>query len=110
MSNSFQRPDNPDEIYSVNVLTQTFKYKVNQIFNSVWVEGEVSAVTYASSGHIYLTLRDPEADAQISVVIWNATAQWLSFKIEKGQEIYCFGGIDIYPPRGQYQLLSLIHI
>ena len=55
------------------------------------------------SGHVYLTLKD--GDAQLRAVMWRTTAQWLKFEIEDGLQLLCHGDIDIYPPRGSYQLV-----
>lgn len=69
----------------------------------VWVAGEISNLSQPRSGHIYLTLKDDEA--QIRGVIWRTAASKLSFDLEDGQEVLCHGELDVYPPRGSYQLV-----
>ncbi|MEX2359098.1 MAG: exodeoxyribonuclease VII large subunit, partial [Pirellulaceae bacterium] len=70
---------------------------------SVWVSGEISNLAQPRSGHIYLTLKDE--DAQIRAVLWKGSASRLTFDLEDGQDVLCLGGLDVYPPRGSYQLV-----
>lgn len=72
-------------------------------FHSVWVSGEVSDIKRPQSGHVYFTLKDDQA--QIRGVIWRSAAQRIKFKLEEGQQVVCHGGLDVYPPRGIYQLV-----
>jgi exodeoxyribonuclease VII large subunit len=92
----------PDAI-SVSQLTRTIKASLNNRFASVWVEGEISGLTRASSGHMYLTLKD--SHAQINGIIWHSDAEQLSFSPEQGMKVICRGGVDVYPQRGTYQLI-----
>jgi exodeoxyribonuclease VII large subunit len=69
----------------------------------VWVSGELSDVARPQSGHVYLTLKDE--GAQIRGVIWRTAAARVQFDLEDGQEVVCQGVIDVYPPRGVYQLI-----
>lgn len=90
-------------ILSVSRLSQEIKYKLNQNFQSVWVAGEISSLTRASSGHIYLTLKDK--NAQINGIIWRSEAESLKFEPTNGLEVICRGSVDAYPQRGSYQLI-----
>jgi exodeoxyribonuclease VII large subunit len=72
-------------------------------FQSIWVAGEISDVSRPHSGHIYFTLKDEAA--QIRGVIWRSTAAGLRFRLEEGQQVVCHGDLDVYPPRGSYQLV-----
>ncbi len=92
----------PDAI-SVSQLTRTIKASLNNRFASVWVEGEISGLTRATSGHVYLTLKD--ANAQINGIIWRSDAEQLDFEPEQGMKVICRGGVDVYPQRGTYQLI-----
>ena len=88
---------------SVSVLTDAIRYSLNEVFRTVWVEGEVSGLTTPQSGHIYFNLKDESA--QINCIIWRTTAQRLPFKINNGQKLICGGSVDVYPQRGSYQLI-----
>lgn len=91
------------EVLSVGELTLRIKEHVERIFPAVWVSGEVSGVRTARSGHIYFTLKDDEA--QIRGVIWRSTARCLPFDLTDGTEVICAGSVDVYSPRGEYQLI-----
>ncbi len=88
---------------SVSQLTLRIKESLQTAFPSVWVSGELSDVARPRSGHIYLTLKDE--NAQVRGVIWRSAASRLRFDLEDGQEVVCRGDIDVYPPRGVYQLI-----
>lgn len=90
-------------IYSVFELTQDIKLILENTFAEVWVEGEVSNFKRATSGHFYFTLKDQAA--VLAAVMFSRANKELKFKIEDGLKIICFGKIDVYPPRGQYQLI-----
>ncbi|MFT5525048.1 MAG: exodeoxyribonuclease VII large subunit [Pirellulaceae bacterium] len=98
-----QQDDPPERVLSVSQLTAIIKQALEETFPMVWVGGEVSDVARPRSGHIYLTLKDESA--QIRAVIWRTTAQKLDFEIEDGMEVICLGAMDVYPPRGGYQLV-----
>jgi exodeoxyribonuclease VII large subunit len=87
---------------TVTQLSQAIKYNLNTNFPSVWIEGEISGLTVASSGHVYLTLKDQYS--QISGIIWRSDAQNLKFEPANGMEVECIGNVDVYPQRGTYQL------
>ena len=90
-------------VFTVSQLTSQIKDALETVFPSVWVEGELSDVSAPQSGHIYFTLKDDRA--QVRCVIWRSVARRLKFKLEDGQEIVCRGNLDVYPPRGAYQLI-----
>ncbi|MFO1064003.1 MAG: exodeoxyribonuclease VII large subunit [Pirellulales bacterium] len=91
--------DNP---LSVTQLTLCIKSLIENSLPRLWVEGEVSDLSRPSSGHLYFTLKD--AQCQIRAVMWRSAAQRLPFRLEDGAQIICAGGIEVYPPRGSYQM------
>lgn len=118
-------------IFSVSELTRSVKNLLEAEFPFVWVRGQVSNLARPASGHLYFTLSD--GDAALSVV-WFRGAQ-MSAKpvkqggekvnpltgeieeadgataltgagIEDGMEVLCAGRLNVYEPRGQYQLVA----
>ncbi|MCZ6692046.1 MAG: exodeoxyribonuclease VII large subunit [Planctomycetota bacterium] len=83
-------------------VTDRIKNALEGSFRGIWLEGEISRLTRAPSGHIYLTLKDSRA--QIQAVVWRSTAARLKFDLESGQEVLACGDVTVYPPRGSYQL------
>jgi exodeoxyribonuclease VII large subunit len=96
------RPDNV-KILSVGELTRVVQVLLEEAFPSVWVAGEISNWKRAASGHIYLTLKDSEA--QIRAVMWKSSASRLRFDLKDGLEVIAGGRVSVYLPRGEYQLV-----
>ena len=91
------------QVLTVAELTTQIKDLFEGTFPSVWVSGEISDLARPRSGHFYLSLKDE--DALIRAVVWRSTAQRLRFELEDGLEVICQGSLDVYPPRGAYQLV-----
>lgn len=90
-------------IYSVSEITQDIKIILENTFAEVWVEGEISNFRAYPSGHFYFTLKDE--NAVLAAVMFARANKELKFKVEDGLKVICRGKIDVYPPRGQYQLI-----
>jgi exodeoxyribonuclease VII large subunit len=90
-------------VLSVSQLSQQLKAAIDERFAAVWVAGEISNFSRPQSGHCYFTLKDE--DAQLRAVMWRGTASRLKLDLTDGLEVVCFGRIDVYPPRGSYQLV-----
>lgn len=97
------RTDRPDHVPSVSEITAAIKGVIETAFDDVWVAGEISNFSRPQSGHCYLTLKDDAA--QIRGVIWRGTASRLRVDLRDGLEVVCRGRLDLYPPRGSYQLV-----
>lgn len=87
---------------SVTTLNNQIKSLLETHYLNILVEGEVSRVTYHSSGHLYFTLKD--ADSAISCVMFRGNNQRLKFRVEEGMQVIVGGGISVYTPRGSYQI------
>jgi len=92
----------PADPPSVSAVTARVKDTVESRFADVWVAGEVSNLTRASSGHVYLSLKDDEA--LLRGVIWRGTAAALAIEPTDGMAVVCHGRIEVYAPRGTYQI------
>lgn len=90
-------------VYTVSQITRQVRQTLEDRFAGVWVAGEISNLRRPASGHLYLTLKDE--NAQISAVIWRSTASRILYKIEDGLEVLAYGDVTVYEPRGQYQLV-----
>ncbi len=91
------------EVLSVSQLSAILRGVVEECFPQVWVAGEVSNCLKAGSGHVYFTLKDEQA--QLKAVMWKTAASRLKFDLRDGMEVIACGPIEVYPPRGQYQLV-----
>lgn len=99
----FSEPATPQRVLSVWELTSQVKELLEASFPAVWVAGEVSNFSRPQSGHCYLTLKDDRA--QLRAVIWRLAAGRIRFKLHDGLEVICRGHLDVYEPRGTYQLV-----
>lgn len=91
-------------IYKVSELTRMIKAVLEESFLSdVWVEGEVSGLSRPFSGHIYFKLKDE--NSQIDCVIYRGIAESLRFMPENGINIILWGKINVYEPKGTYQIV-----
>lgn len=91
------------KVLSVSELTRELKTLLEEAFPSVSVGGEISNLRRANSGHIYLTLKD--AEAQLLAVMWRSAAARLRFDLHDGLEVVVHGRLEVYPPQGKYQLI-----
>jgi exodeoxyribonuclease VII large subunit len=90
-------------IYTVSELTAQIKDSLETLFPNIWVEGEVSNLRIPSSGHYYFTLKDPQS--QVRAVMFRSQQRALQFALEDGMAVVCRGRVNVYEPRGEYQLL-----
>jgi exodeoxyribonuclease VII large subunit len=88
---------------TVAQLTAQIKNTLEGAFTSVWIVGEISNLSRPQSGHSYFTLKDDQA--QIRAVMWRSAAARLKFDLADGLDVVCHGHIDVYAPRGSYQLV-----
>jgi len=93
----------PDKIYTVSEITRLIKLKLEGAFPVIWIEGEISDFKRAHSGHLYFILKDEMS--QLRSVMFRSEAQRVPFELESGLQVVCRGRINVYEPRGQYQLL-----
>ncbi|MFH0828538.1 MAG: exodeoxyribonuclease VII large subunit [Candidatus Omnitrophota bacterium] len=90
-------------VFTVTEITQGIKVLLEGAFSEVWVEGEVSNCRPSGAGHVYFSLKDQ--NAILSSVMFSRQAKDVKFKLEDGLKVICSGSIDVYAPRGQYQLI-----
>ncbi|MCS7305175.1 MAG: exodeoxyribonuclease VII large subunit [Thermoguttaceae bacterium] len=93
----------PQTILTVSQLTAEIKDLLESAYPEVWVLGEISNVCRSLAGHCYMDLKD--SSAQIRAVIWRSLASRLPFPLRDGLEVICRGHIEVYEPRGTYQLI-----
>ncbi len=87
----------------VSQVNEQIKSLLESTFIQIRVEGELSRVTYHSSGHIYFTIKDEKSS--LSCVMFRSNAARLKFRLEEGQHVVLSGAITVYVPRGNYQMM-----
>lgn len=111
-----------ENVYSVGELTELLRATLERRFPFVWVRGEITNFSVASSGHAYFSLKDGANQLQC---VWFAgkyrkaprdfdpltgevyeTPRPAPIEILRdGLEALCAGSIGVYAARGQYQLI-----
>lgn len=95
-----------NEILTVSQLNNNIKFLLEETFDIVLVEGEVSNLRRPQSGHVYFTLKDDQS--QIKAVFFHKFGGFQRrtvFELEEGQKVLCRARLNIYLPRGEYQLV-----
>ena len=90
-------------ILTVSRLTALLRGVLEENFEQVWVEGELSNLSLPSSGHLYFTLKD--SGAQLRSVMFKGAAKNLKFRLTDGMALIARGRISVYDQRGEYQLI-----
>ncbi|UCG80987.1 MAG: exodeoxyribonuclease VII large subunit [Desulfobacterales bacterium] len=90
-------------IFTVTELTRKIRSLLESSYPFVWLTGEVSNFRAPVSGHFYFTLKDP--GAQISAVMFRAQNRTLNFELEDGLSLLAMGRINVYEPKGIYQII-----
>lgn len=99
-----QKPEpfiKPDTIFSVTDASVLLKKVVETAFPEIRIRGELSQITRATSGHVYMTIKDK--DSAINAIIWRSTP--VNFKLEDGMEVIITGKFTTYPARSNYQIV-----
>lgn len=91
------------KILSVSELTSAIRALLEPNFRGIAVRGEISNLKIQSSGHLYFSLKD--SDAQISAALFRSNAAELSRMPKDGDQVIAKGELSVYPPRGNYQII-----
>lgn len=93
-------------IYTVGQVNTYIKQMFSQDFMlaNICIKGEISNVTYHSSGHIYFTLKDKTA--VISAIMFKGNRNNLKFTLEEGQKVIVLGSVNVFERDGKYQLYA----
>ncbi|HVP09883.1 MAG TPA: exodeoxyribonuclease VII large subunit [Phycisphaerae bacterium] len=88
---------------TVSQLTRLIRGAIQkELPGDLHVLGELSNVSQPESGHLYFTLKDESSE--VRCVMWQASAKTLRFSPVDGLQVVATGSVDVYEPRGQYQL------
>ncbi|MGA7595463.1 MAG: exodeoxyribonuclease VII large subunit [Gallionella sp.] len=81
-------------------------FAIKQLLESnvplLWVQGEISNLVKAASGHFYFSLKDDQA--QVRCVMFRHKNQLLKEPIANGQQVEVLAVATLYEQRGDFQL------
>lgn len=95
----------PESIYTVSQLNAQARAVIEDCFQGVWVTGEISNLARPSSGHMYFSLKDK--NAQVRCALFRNSGRRLNFNPENGQQVLVYAQVSIYEARGDFQLIAL---
>lgn len=89
-------------VLGVSELNRLARETLERSIPLLWVAGEVSNLTRATSGHLYFSLKDE--NAQVRCVMFRNRGQLLPFAVANGMQVEVRGLVTLYEPRGDFQL------
>ncbi|HWH49012.1 MAG TPA: exodeoxyribonuclease VII large subunit [Burkholderiales bacterium] len=89
-------------VISVSELNRRARALVESGFPLLWVAGEISNFTRATSGHCYFLLKD--AQAQARCVFFRHKVSALDWQLENGMQVEVRALPTLYETRGEFQL------
>lgn len=95
-------PFDENKIFSVTEISLAIKEMLEGVLAGVAVEGEISNLKKASSGHIYFDLKDEKA--LISAVLFKGYARGAALK--EGDRVVARGDLSCYIKQGRYQIIA----
>lgn len=91
------------EIFSISRLNREARALLEGQFPLIWVEGELSNLARPSSGHLYFSLKDEQA--QVRCAMFKMRNQLLGFKPDNGMQVLARARVSLYEGRGEFQLI-----
>ncbi len=91
-------------VLSVAQLNRYVKSKMDadENLNHIFLVGEISNFKRHTSGHLYFTLKDEEA--QVRAVMFRNAASRLRFQADNGMRVLVRGRVSLYEAGGSYQI------
>lgn len=99
----FERLGLDREVLTVSQLNGRARVLLEDVFRSVWVEGEISNLARPASGHMYFTLKD--GGAQVRCALFRQSATRVRQALRDGLAVRVRGKVSLFEGRGDYQLI-----
>ena len=91
------------QVFTVTAITLALKQMMEGVFRDVFVEGEVSSLREAASGHLYFDLKDRESLLSAGMFKWDARKY--GFELQEGVQVRVWGSLSCYAKQGRYQIV-----
>ncbi len=92
------------EIYTVSAFNSDVRSVLEESFESIWIEGEISNFAAPASGHWYFSLKDETA--QVRCAMFRGSQRQLHFTPKNGLHVLLRARVSLYEPRGEFQLIA----
>jgi exodeoxyribonuclease VII large subunit len=90
---------------TVSELLAHIKSTLEESFHEVMVEGEISGISHAHSGHCYFNIMDQEASLSCALFRQDLLRHPGFKNIKEGDKVLIYGPLTVYPKRGTFQIL-----
>lgn len=97
---------NSEKVFRVAEINRAVRLMLEERWDNIWIEGELSDVTLAASGHCYFTLNDEERPAQLRGVMFRGDLYRAKADLVDGARVRMRGSLSLFEPRGSYQLIA----
>ena len=91
-----------EQYLSITELNQRIAALLERNVPLLWVQGEISNLTRAASGHWYFSLKDEKA--QVRAVMFRQKINLLNWQPREGDAVQAYVSAGLYTPRGDFQL------
>ncbi|ATZ16337.1 exodeoxyribonuclease VII large subunit [Entomoplasma freundtii] len=86
-----------NQVFTVSTLNKLIKEYIEapEYFRTLFVQGEISNLTFNRSGHVYFSIKDEKAS--LKCMVWKDKAELIHrWKLKEGMKITCFGRLTYY--------------
>ena len=90
-------------VYGVGELTEEIRSLLRNGYTAILVEGEIAGIKASGAGHVYFAVKDEQA--KLNCAMFRQKAIRVQRFPDEGERVRLRGTIDVYPPRGDYQLI-----
>ncbi len=98
-------PERPfcGQVFSVSELNGVIKQMLEGVFAGIFVEGEISNLREAASGHIYFDLKDK--NGVLAAVLFKGYGWRFAQMLDEGLSVRVQGDVSCYAKQGRYQIV-----
>ena len=91
------------DIYTVSRLNREARTLLENSFPPIWIEGEISNLSRPASGHVYFSLKDPQA--QVRCAFFRQYQRLAGIALKDGLHVLLRARVSLYEGRGDYQII-----
>ena len=93
-------------VFSVSEINREVKMFLEgtRTFKNIFIEGELSNITYYRSGHLYFTLKD--SNASVKCAIFRYKYRNVPEDLKEGDSVKIRGNVTLYEANGSYQIVA----
>lgn len=92
-------------VLTVSQLNGSVRELLEFNYGRIWLRGEISNLSAPSSGHLYFTLKDDNAQVRAAMFKGARVASRIQQPPSNGQQVLVRAKVSLYAARGDYQLL-----